>query len=117
MKNKFIYICVIASLLACKPNQEEVKYNLDDLIGYWAETAEDDVSFSFNKEGDIKYFDYNDGYDYKYTIKDNILIIKEEEHIIAKYGIVKMTSDSLGLKTETGNTINLYKRKIVNLLD
>jgi len=117
MKNKFIYIYVIFSLLACKPNQEEVKYNLEDLIGYWAETAEDDVSFRFNREGGIKYFDYNDGYDYKYTIKGNILIIKEEEHIIAKYGIVKMTSDSLGLKTETGDTINLYKRKIVNLLD
>lgn len=117
MKIKFIYICATALLLGCKSNQEQLKYNLEDLIGYWAETAEDDVSFSFNKEGGIKYFDYNDGYNYKYAVKDNILTIKEDEHIITKYSIVKMSSDSLNLKTETGDIIKLYKRKIDNSID
>ncbi len=91
------------------------KDSLNNLIGYWAESTEDDVSFSFNKEGVIKYFGYDDGYIYNYVVKEDVLIIKEGNHIISKYDIVKINSDSLNLKTETGEQIKYYKRKVENV--
>ena len=97
-KTKYIYIILFIVIIGCKLKKEQTKYNLNDLIGYWAESEKEDVAFSFEKDGVIKYFDYDDGYIYNYVVNKKILTIEEDKHIIAKYDILKMTSDSLVLK-------------------
>lgn len=108
IKMKIIYAVLILILISCKARTSE--YNFDNFYGHWAESKEDNVSFTLLNNGIIKYFEDNDLY--HYSIEGNKLVIKEEKHIITKYDIMKITSDSLNLKTETGNIIKLYKRKV-----
>jgi len=107
MKLNKIFFLILLICVGCFHNQKQV--NLNNFYGDWAESPEQNVSFTLKKNGVIKYFEDNDIY--HYNIKNNELVIKEEGHLIAKYKILIITPDSLRLKTEEGNLIQLVKRR------
>ena len=81
-------------ILSCKSTYND----FNNMQGNWATSKNENVSFTIKKDS-IYYLDYNGKY--TITFKNNILEIKEENHLINKYTIVKISKDSLILKTDS----------------
>lgn len=100
---KIIGLLYLKILLSCYSDN---KMNNKDIIGCWQRNKEDNVDMIFNKT-QVEYF--GNDYLYYYKIKNNQLSIMENDKIVLKYTIVKLTKDSLILQDlENLNEIDRY---------
>lgn len=95
---KIILTSLVLIIFGCNESQKKIK--VDDLIGHWAPSENDDVSFTLKKNGVIEYFEKNTLY--HYSINKNKLVITEEGQLLIDYEILLLSVDSLHLKTEEG---------------
>jgi len=79
------------------------------LYGVWAENEEDNAIFEIGVDS-LRYVEfYNNAY--YYEVKDSHLMIYLEEGYVSNNEIVKVSNDSLILKSDNEETLRFYKRK------
>lgn len=101
MKN---IICTTAFILLLSCSSQ--KSVLHQIQGTWSPGVEQNVSFIV-KDNHIIYPEDEEKLDFK--INNNSLELSEEGHAIAKWKIIKVTSDSLVIETEDAILMNLIK--------
>ena len=80
------------------------------LNGVWAENEEDNAVFEINKDT-LRYIEFY-GTPYKLIIKNNRFIVKDSSgFVFPESEIVKLTTDSLLLKSSHGSISKFYKRR------
>ena len=90
-----------------KSDYKEKIFNISQLAGVWAENELENANFKI--KGDSMYFlEYYDNPAYV-KIKNDTLLTHYDGFITSDV-ILKLTSDSLWLLNEVGDTIKLYKR-------
>lgn len=81
------------------------KMNNKDIIGCWLRNKEDNVEMIFNKTH-LEYF--GNDYLYSYKINNNQLSILDNDKIVLKYNIIKLSKDSLILQDRESGEIDRY---------
>lgn len=97
-----IYFIIFLFHLSCSGQ----KSLLQKMQGAWAPSRDQNVSFVITKNT-VFYPEDNGKLDFK--LNRNTMKLSEEGHSIAKWVVIKVTSDSLFLKTEDLSIIKLVK--------
>lgn len=109
MKKSTIMFSLIlgAILVQCKPSFD-LKNTYTQIIGTWAQNEEVNADFVISKKR-IEYFDT--GYSYDFEINDEKdFIILDSNKIVLKFKIIKLSKDSLIIKSKNdGNRDLIYK--------
>jgi hypothetical protein len=100
---RFGLILILLFLFNCNSLKDE---KLTWLQGAWAKSKDDNVSFIIEKDR-IQYLEYEGNFTIK--INDDKMTLYEDFVKLSEYHILLLTSDSLHLKTEEGNTIKYCK--------
>lgn len=101
-----IFLYLIVAFISCNVASQHSVNNR--YLGHWAISNEDDVSFSIVKNGIIKYFENDNQFTYK--VKRDSFIIEEEGYVIGSFQVLKISADSLHLKSEDGEITKFVKR-------
>ena len=103
MRN-LIYLTIFLLVLSCASNKNIQK----KIQGYWALDRNENVVLIIRKN-EVIYPDEEGKLDLK--LNKNIMELSEEGHLITKWVIIKITSDSLFLKTEDSILVKYVKIK------
>lgn len=100
-KNFVNFALVIAlTIISCSTGS-------DQLLGNWALGKDENVEFTILENNQIKYFE--DEYIYNYNVDNNILSISDSGQLVSSYQILKISEDSLVLRTENKNVLRYVK--------
>jgi hypothetical protein len=98
-----IFLVLLLLGYGCNRNKEKLY-----IKGCWSQNKNDNVELIFNQTN-VEYFGTE--YLYEYKIDDNSLLIMESGKIVLKYKIIKLSQDSLILKSTDNEIYEYFKLK------